>query len=130
MEKLHIKVNNLTKLVQIIFNVWFSYFEYIGYFWCHITLILLKSWFDQFQWWSIIQWEISNTKLNKSLLIHSIRHKSKSHFYSFKIKKKTIMCWKWYFLLDKTKIWKLEFRQFKKKEHADDSCHNTMKMFE
>ena len=42
----NIKVINITKLVQMIFNTWLEYFEYIGYLSRGITLIILNECID------------------------------------------------------------------------------------
>ena len=78
----NIKVINITKLVQMIFNAWYGYFEYVGYLPHGITLTVRNSCLDlisvNFNWstqpWSIIQREISSTKLRKPLLTRPISH--------------------------------------------------------
>ena len=78
----NIKAINITKLVQMIFNAWFGYFEYISSLPRGIMLIVLNYCFDliaiNFSWstrlWSIVQREISSTKLCKPLLTHLISH--------------------------------------------------------
>ena len=75
----NIKVINITKLVQMIFNTWLEYFEYIGYLSCSITLIILNECIDliniHFNWstwlWKNVQQEISCTKLRRPLLTRS-----------------------------------------------------------
>ena len=86
----NIRVNNINKLhkwaVQMIFNVWFGYFEYVGYLLHGITLIALSECLDLitinfncFTWpWNTVQQEIPNMKLLKPLLTHSISHSSLS----------------------------------------------------
>ena len=78
----NIKVINITKLVEMIVNAWFGYFEYVGCLLHSILLTDLKQCIDliavNFNWstppCSIIQWEISSTKFIKPLLTHSISH--------------------------------------------------------
>ena len=75
----NIKVINIIKLVQMIFNTWLEYFEYIGYLSCGITLIILNECIDlidiNFNWstwlWNNIQQGISSTKLRRPLLTRS-----------------------------------------------------------
>ena len=38
----NVKLINITKLVQVIFNAWFGYFEHVGYLSCSIMLIILN----------------------------------------------------------------------------------------
>ena len=78
----NVKTIHITKLVQMIFNAWFGYFEYVSYLLRGIILIVCNYCFDlipiNFNWssrpWSIVQQEISRTKLRKPLLTHSISH--------------------------------------------------------
>ena len=51
MWKPNIKVVHITKLVQMIFNTWFGFFEYVGYLPCGITFDCsqLMSQFDRYQ---------------------------------------------------------------------------------
>jgi len=42
----NVKVINITKVVQMIFIVWFGYSEYVGYLPCGITLVVLYSCLD------------------------------------------------------------------------------------
>ena len=78
----NVKAIHITKLVQMIFIAWFRYFEYVSYLQHGITLVVLNYCFDlitiNFNWstrpWSIVQWEISSTKLHKPLLTRSNTH--------------------------------------------------------
>ena len=78
---------NITKLMQMVFNAWFGYFEYVGYLPRGITLIILNECLDliaiNFNWstgpWSIIQWEISSTKFHK--LLFDMFNQSQHHFH-------------------------------------------------
>ena len=80
----NIKAIHITRLVQIIFNTWFGYFEYVSSLPCGITLTVLNYCFDlitvNFNWSThpvrrvdfIVQWEIPSMKLRKLLLTRSI----------------------------------------------------------
>ena len=78
----NIKVIHITKLMQMIFNAWFGYFEYVGYLPSGTMLIVVNQCLDlitiNFNWstrpWSIVQQEISSTKLHKTLLTRSVSH--------------------------------------------------------
>ena len=78
----NIKAINVTKLVQMIFNSWFGYFEFGGYLPRGVTLSNRTSCRDLIpvNWstrtWSIIQPEISSTKLHGPLFTCSITHSS------------------------------------------------------
>ena len=82
----NIKAIHITKLVQMIFNAWFGYSEYVGDLPSAITLIVVSYCFDlisiNLNWstrlWSIVQWEISSTKLRKPLGTHSISQRTLS----------------------------------------------------
>ena len=79
---LNIKAINITKLVQMIFKAWLGSFEYVGYLLRGIMLIVLDWCLNliaiNFNWstslWSIVQREISSTKLRKPLLTCLISH--------------------------------------------------------
>lgn len=45
MWKLYIKVTNITKIVQIIFNAWFRCFEYVGYLEHYLWVSGYNVWF-------------------------------------------------------------------------------------
>ena len=71
--KRHFSFSPVTLLIWI--------FEYVGYLPCGIMLIILNSCLDWLlstgvptQPWSMVQREISSTKLQKPLLTHSISH--------------------------------------------------------
>ena len=84
----NIKAINITKLVQMIFNAWFGYFEYvkISPMWYNIDCSQLMSWFDFNNWctqpWSIVQREVYSMKLCKPLLTYSISHSTFSIHYT------------------------------------------------
>ena len=73
----------------MIFKSWFGYFEYVSYFPCAITLMVLSWCLDliaiNFNWstqlWSIIHQEISSTKLCKPGFTHLICHRTFSIHY-------------------------------------------------
>ena len=86
----NIKVINITKLVQIIFNAWCGYFEYVSYLPRGLTLIVLNYCLNliaiNFNWsiWplNIIQQEIYSMKLHKLLLTCLLSHSTLSTHYT------------------------------------------------
>ena len=75
-------IKTIAKLLQMIFNAWFGYFEYTGYLQPGVTLVILNKYLDLIatnfncSTWprSIGQQEISSQNLYKPLLTHSISH--------------------------------------------------------
>ena len=82
----NIKAINVTKLVQVIFNTWFAYFEYVTYLPRGVTEIVLSlcphfiaiSFNRCTRIWSIVQQEISGTNLRQPLLTHLINQSTLS----------------------------------------------------
>ena len=74
----NIKAINITQLVQIIFNAWSGYFEYVGYLPHGTPFIVLNYCLNlitiNFRWSLDVEQEISSLKLHKPLLTHLISH--------------------------------------------------------
>ena len=74
----NIKAINITQLVQIIFNAWSGYFEYVGYLPHGTPFIVLNYYLNlitiNFRWSPDVEQEISNLKIHKPLLTHLISH--------------------------------------------------------